>query len=224
MIGQPDGDLGTHVLFAFNSQAVSLAEGILDAAVHVPQADMTELFGHFSTLGGLIQKVRHQLRRHPHAVIGDAQQDIPGVRVGGDVQQHAAVAALGFQPVEDGIFHQRLQGEPGDHAVPAKCLTLNAGDLDRQVAAVAVLLDGKVIVEQCQLLLQRHQLLGTLGDALGQPRKGGHHLGNAGGVLDGGHPADAVEGVVDKVWVHLVLQHPVFQLLFAALVLHPAGH
>ena len=43
-------------------------------------------------------------------------------------------------------------------------------------------------------------------------------------MLDGSHPADAVEGVVDKVRVHLVLQHPVFQLLLAALVLHPAGH
>ena len=47
---------------------------------------------------------------------------------------------------------------------------------------------------------------------------------NAGRVLDGSHPADAVEGVVDKVRVHLVLQHPVFQLLLATFVLHPAGH
>ena len=30
--------------------------------------------------------------------------------------------------------------------------------------------------------------------------------------------------VVDKVRVHLVLQHPVFQLLLAAFVLHPADH
>ena len=42
--------------------------------------------------------------------------------------------------------------------------------------------------------------------------------------MDGGHPADAVEGVVDKVRVHLVLQHPVFQLLLATFVLHLAGH
>ena len=185
---------------------------------------MTELFSLFGTLGGLVQQVRHLLRRHPHAVVGNAQQYVPGIRVGGDIQQHAAVAALGLQPVEDGVFHQRLQGEPGNRAVAAKGLAFNAGDLDLQIAAVAVLLDGKVIVEQCQLLLQRHQLLGALGDALGQPRKGGYHLGNAGRVLDGGHPADAVKGVVDKVRVHLVLQHPVFQLLLAALVLHPASH
>ena len=144
---------------------------------------MTELFSLFGTLGGLVQKVSYLLRRHAHAVIGNAQQYVPGIRVGGDIQQHAAVAALGFQPVEDGVFHQRLQGEPGNHAVPAKGLAFNAGDLNLQVAAVAVLLDGKVIVEQCQLLLQRHQLLGAFGDAFGQPCKGGDHLGNAGRVL-----------------------------------------
>lgn len=114
----------------FNGQAVALAKGIPDAAVHVPQADMTELFSLFGTLGGLVQKVSYLLRRHAHAVIGNAQQYVPGIRIGGDIQQHAAVAALGFQPVEDGVFHQRLQGEPGDHAVPAKGLAFNAGDLN----------------------------------------------------------------------------------------------
>ena len=99
---------------------------------------MTELFSLFGTLGGLVQKVSYLLRRHAHAVIGNAQQYVPGIRVGGDIQQHAAVAALGLQPVEDGVFHQRLQGEPGNHAVPAKGLAFNAGDLNFQVAAVAV--------------------------------------------------------------------------------------
>ena len=134
------------------------------------------------------------------------------------------MAALGLQTVENGVLHQRLQRKAGDHAVPAKPLVLDPGNLDLQIAAIAVLLDGKVIVEQSQLLLQGHQLLRFLGDALGQPGKGCDHFSDAGRMLDGGHPADAVEGVVDKVGVHLVLQHPVFQLLFFALVLHPAGH
>ena len=43
-------------------------------------------------------------------------------------------------------------------------------------------------------------------------------------MLDGGHPADTVQGIVDKVGVDLALEHPVFQLLFFALVLHPAVH
>ena len=66
---------------------------------------MAELFSLFGTLGGLVQKVSHQLRRHAHAVIGNAQQYVSGIRVGGDIQQHAAVAALWLQPVEDGVFH-----------------------------------------------------------------------------------------------------------------------
>ena len=96
LIGQPDGDLGAHVLFAFNGQAIALAKGIPDAAVYVPQADMAELFSLFGFLGGLVQKVRHQLRRHTHAVIRNAQQHIPVFQVGGDIQQYAAMAALGL--------------------------------------------------------------------------------------------------------------------------------
>ena len=57
---------------------------------------MAELFSLFGFLGGLVQKVRHQLRRHTHAVIRNAQQHIPVFQVGGDIQQYAAMAALGL--------------------------------------------------------------------------------------------------------------------------------
>src|SRR5699024_6053419 len=106
---------------------------------------------------------------------------------------------------------------------PADGLVVDVGHLDLDVAAVAVLLDGKVIVQQAQLILKGDQLLGALGNALGQPGEGRDHLGDAGGVLDGGHPADGVEGVVDEMGVDLGLQHLVFQVLLALLVLQTAG-
>ena len=81
------------------------------------------------------------------------------------------------------FFGQGLQGEARDHAVPADGLVVDVGHLDLDVAAVAVLLDGKVIVQQAQLILKGDQLLGALGNALGQTGKGGDHLGDAGGAF-----------------------------------------
>ena len=86
------------------------------------------------------------------------------------------------------------------------------------------MLNRKVIVEERKFILQRHQPLVALGNTLEQAGQSGCHLGNARRVLDGGHPLDAVEGIIKEMGVDLVLQHPVFQIPLGALVLEPLFH
>ena len=189
----------------------------------VPQPHMAELGG-LLLRAGLAQRAGGLLGRHAHAVVAQVDQHVAGGGLMRDGQRDATRAALGLDAVEDGVFHQRLQRKAGDIAGLGQALVLDVSDVQRDGAAVAVLLDGKVIVEQGKLLLQRHQPLVALGDALQQPRKRHRHLGDAGRVLDGGHPLDAVERVVDKVRVDLVLQHAVFQVFFLQLVVQALLH
>ena len=126
--------------------------------------------------------------------------------------------------MEDGVFHQWLQSKAGDQAGLVQLFILDIADIQRNGTAVAILLDREIVVQQGKLLIQRHQTLVALGDAFQQAGQRCDHLGNAGGVLDGGHPLDAVEGIINKVGVDLVLQHPVLQILLLLFVLQPAVH
>ena len=126
--------------------------------------------------------------------------------------------------MEDGVLDQRLQRKAGDQAAVGKVFVLDIADIKGDRAAVAVLLDREIVVEQGKLLIQRHKPLIALGNAFQQAGERRDHLGNAGRMLDGSHPLDAVEGIVDEMRVDLVLQHPVFKVLLLLFVLKAAVH
>ena len=101
---------------------------------------------------------------------------------------------------------------------------LDIADIQRDGAAVAVLLDREVVVQQGKLLIQGHQPFVAFGDAFQQAGQRRDHLGDAGGMLDGGHPLDAVQRIINKVGIDLVLQHAVFQILLLLFVLQAVVH
>ena len=81
---------------------------------------------------------------------------------------------------EDRVLDEGLQSEPRDQAAVVQRLILDIADVQRDRAAVAVLLDREIVVQQGELLIQRHKALVALGDALEQTGQRHDHFGNAG--------------------------------------------
>ena len=173
---------------------------------------------------GLLQGLCGLLRCHADAVVRQVDEHIAVRGVALDPQCDLPGTALRLNAVEDRVLDEGLQSEPRDQAAVVQRLILDIADVQRDRAAVAVLLDREIVVQQGELLIQRHKALVALGDALEQTGQRHDHLGNAGGVLDGRHPLDAVERIINEVRVDLVLQHPVFKVLLLLLVLEAVLH
>ncbi len=156
------------------------------------------------------------LGRDARAVVLDREQQIP--RLLPAREGDGAALAGGLDAVEDGVFDQWLQGQLDDAAV-VQCgghLVLEGEGLH-----IAHALDGDVIVQQGQLLLQRDAVLGALGDIFEQIDQAAQHAGDAGAFLDHRHPADGIEGIIEEMRVDLALQQLDLDVL--ALLVHALG-
>ena len=191
-----------------------------------PQPYVAEGPGLAAVLSGSGQQPLDLLLLHADAVVRHGDQQIPRRLVPPDGNPQPAHAALGLNAVEDGVFRQGLEGKTGNQVV-AVC-PVQIWGIQRDRPAVTVALYGKIVLQQGELLFQGDQLLGAFGHAFEQAGEGGDHLGHAGGVLDGGHPLDAVQCIVNKVGADLALQHLVFQgqalLLALNALFHQGGH
>ena len=120
------------------------------------------------------------LRRHADAVVRQVDEHIAVRGVALDPQCDLPGTALRLNAVEDRVLDEGLQSEPRDQAAVVQRLILDIADVQRDRAAVAVLLDREIVVQQGELLIQRHKALVALGDALEQTGQRHDHLGNAG--------------------------------------------
>ena len=152
LVRQGDGHGGVFAYGAFYGNAVCLSEIVLDPAVYIADAHMAEEIirrGAFP-----FQNLPDPLRAHAYAVIrdGDGKQPVSlPIRFRFRPDGNLPDAAFWLDPVEHGVFDNRLQGEPVEQAAVKIFGTNLVVDLD--IAAVPVLLDQEEVFYQRQLIL-----------------------------------------------------------------------
>ena len=146
-VRQPHRYGRAYARFTLDAQAVGIAEAVLQPAVNIPDAHMA-VFGGGLLGAGLLQGFGGLRRGHAHTVIAQEDQHIAVCSVPLDPQGHLTGAALRLNAVEDGVLDQRLQRKAGDQAAVGKVFVLDIADIKGDRAAVAVLLDREIVVEQ----------------------------------------------------------------------------